>query len=307
MKSFQEIYTEFSYLKQRSNRSFITSTMSIALVLFILGLFSSFGFFGSAFVDYAKSSIPMRVFLNDPQKGGEDLFKQRIASLSAEIKQMAGVEDVKFISKDEAGKILLQKTGEDVVKLMDGVNPLLASLDIKLKSQYVQIDSVEKMKKVFLQNGLVAEIDYPVKMMQAIAKNSMSMYLLTLLLLLLTIVIAFYLITNTIRLSIYAQRLTIRTMQLIGATSHFVRKPFLRIGLIQGIAAGLLAVFLLLILVSLVSINIGTLAFSIKVIGQAHFFALLVGIVLFGAVLGYSASYFAVNRFLNKSLDELMQ
>lgn len=307
MKSFREIYSEFSYLKQRSHRSFITSTMSIALVLFILGLFCSLAFFGGAFVDYAKSSIPMRVFLNDPQKGAEDLFQKRIEGFSSEIKQMPAVVEVKFISKDEAGKILLQKTGEDVVKLMDGVNPLLASLDITLKSQYVQIDSVEKLKKVFLQNGLVAEIDYPVKMMQAIERNSTSFYLLTLLLLILTIAIAFYLITNTIRLSIYAQRLTIRTMQLIGATSHFVRKPFLRIGFMQGIIAGIVAVLLLLLLLSVISINVGSLAFSIKVIGQAQFFALLIGIVLFGAVLGYSGSYFAVNRFLNKSLDELMQ
>ncbi len=306
MKSFQAIYSEFSYLKQRSRTSFITSTVSIAFVLFILGLFSSLAFFGSAFVDYAKSSIPMRVFLNDPQKGGEELFQKRIEGFMNEIKQNAAVIEVKYISKDEAGKVLLQKTGEDVVKLMDGVNPLLASLDIKLKSQYVQIDSVEKLKKVFLQNGLVSEIDYPVKMMQAIEKNSYSFYLLTVLLLILTITIAFYLITNTIRLSIYAQRLTIRTMQLIGATNHFVRKPFLRIGFTQGILAGILAVLLLLVLLSAISINMGSLAFSIKVIGQAQFFALLIGIVLFGAVLGYAGSYFAVNRFLNKSLDELM-
>ena len=114
-----------------------------------------------------------------------------------------------------------------------------------------------------------------------------------------------YALRRTIRLSIYAQGLNIRTMQLIGATEQFIRKPFLWSGMIQGFLAGILAISLLIRLILMINFRLASIDPNGKFLLKWEFVALLTGIVLFGGVFGYLASYFIVNRYLNKSLDEI--
>lgn len=300
MKTFSSIYSEFNYIQSRARRNFLTATLSIGLVLFILGLFGMFTLFGSDFVTYTKSTIQMKAFLNDGITGSQ------VEKIIQQIRADGYANEIQYVSKEEAGKILLQKTGEDVKKMMGGTNPLLASLNILLKPAYISVDSVNLIKKELLAIPSVVEVDYPVTMMIAIERNVRNFRFIGSVVLILTVLICFYLIINTIKLSIFSKRLNIRTMQLIGATPAFIRKPFLQSGMIQGFIAGVFASILLAGLLSVVNIRLASMEMAVNLFSRWEFFALLIGIVLFGVLLGFCGSYIAVNRFLNKSLDQLL-
>lgn len=299
MKLVKQTYSEISYLQSRSRSHFITATISIALVLFFLGLFCTLALFGGTFIGYAKESMQMKVFLHD------GISQKQINQLLAEVKMQPYTAKAIFISKEDAGKILLEKTGEDVKKLMGGINPLLASVNVKLKSKYIDSDSFPKIQAKLMKNQMVSEVVYPVNMLTAINKNVLRLSFLTLLVGIIVGIIAFYLIVNTIRLSIYSQRLDIRTMQLIGATEQFIRTPFLRKGMIQGVLGGGLAMVFLSILVTIVNIRLASMDLGLDFLLRWEYLVITLGIILFGGILGYWGSYMAVNKYLNRSLDEL--
>lgn len=292
----------FSHLQNRSRRGFVIATLSVTFILFFLGLFGGIVLLGKAFIQEGRSEILMKVSVNDG-------FQQtQINLLERELRLMPGIENTTFVSKESALKRYIAQTGDkDVLKLTGGINPILASFDVKLRSSHIQSDSIQSMRKRLKKNVLVSEVSYPAEMIADIDKNLNYFLLLTGGIALIAIFLTIYLIINTLRLSIFAQRLNIRTMQLIGATQAFVRKPFVRQGIMQGIIAGLSAAVLLAILFFVLTSRLFSDNQHFSLFSHSEFLALLLGIVLFGALLGYIGSYRAVNRFLNKSLDELMQ
>ncbi|MFN0200729.1 MAG: cell division protein FtsX [Bacteroidia bacterium] len=299
MATNQGTYSEHSYLKSRARSQFISATLSIAMVLLLLGLFATLAVFGRKFIAYAKESMQMKVFLNEGVK-----VEDRNALLD-ELKLKPYTAKATYISKEEASKILLARTGEDVKKLMGGINPLLASINVKLKARYVDADSFTIIQKALMNKAIVAEVNYPVNMITTLNRNASYLFIISLIFIIIAVIITFYLVVNTIRLSIYAQRLSIRTMQLIGATESFIRAPFLRSGIWQGFLGGIIAVALLCSLLFFVNLRLASVSLSTNFVISPEFFVLMLGIVLFGAFLGYVGSYLAVNKYLNRSLEEL--
>lgn len=296
----QEIPYQVSYFRKRSRSNYLTSLLSISMVLFFLGLFAAMLLFGESFARYAQKSIVMKVFLYDGISG--DALK----GFEAKLGDMAFIRNYRYVTKEEAGKYLMEKTGEDVKNILDGVNPLMNSFNLVLMPDYINTDSLKIIRANLEEELVVAEVDYPIEMIMKLNQNLYTVSFIFLGVGLILIGIAFYLIFGTIRLSIYAQRLTIRSMQLIGATQAFIRKPFLWNGLLQGIFAGIIACGLVGVSIWLIGKWLATMNLDYGTVATTSIIGLFIGIVLFGLLLGLLGSIFAVNKYLNRNLDELM-
>ncbi len=292
--------SNLKYLKSRSRTNFITSLFSISLVLFFLGLFASLVLLGRSFTDRAKESIQLRIFLSEFVDHKEQF------TFTDSLLKLPFIREAEFISKEEAGKLFLERTGEDVSEVLGGLNPLQASINVQLEASYLNSDSLLQLKKQLSLSPMVSDVSYPLEMLESASKNINTLTILFVSIGLILLIIAFYLIIGTIRLSIYSQRLSIYTMQLIGATSNFIRRPFLLNGLLHGFLSSVLATLLLVGFLRLTNtwlIEVGILSsFSI----QNEFVGILIGIVLFGTTLGLVGSFWAVNRYLHRKLDDLL-
>jgi cell division transport system permease protein len=275
--------------------SSVTVVISLALVLFMLGLLGLVVINAKKLSNHIKENVGFQVVLKDTTTQAElDILKQEISS-SAFTKQ------VDYISKDEAAKKLQKDLGEDFITFL-GYNPLLSSLDVKLNSDYANIDSLAGFEKQIMQKHFVKEVIYHKDMIKQVNDNAkvISIYILIFSGLLLVVAIA--LINNTIRLSIYAKRFLIRTMYLVGATQGFIRMPFIIKGIRQGIIAGLVAGFLLA----------GFLVLSTRYIPDLlqlqdpNLLALLFGgIVTLGVLISGLSAALSVSRYLRLKTDDL--
>lgn len=280
---------------QKLKTSAVTVVISLALVLFMLGLLGLVVINAKKLSNHIKENIGFQIVLKDTTSTAElDILKQEISS-SVFTKQ------VDYISKDEAAKKLQQDLGEDFISFL-GYNPLLPSLDVKLNSDYANIDSLAGFEKQIMQKHFVKEVIYHKDMIKQVNDNAkvISIYILVFSSLLLIVAIA--LINNTIRLSIYSRRFLIRTMYLVGATQGFIRKPFIMKGIRQGVIAGLVAGFLLA----------GFLILSTKYIPDLlqlqdpNLLAILFGcIVLLGVLISGLSAALSVSRYLKLKTDDL--
>lgn len=292
----------FNWDISRLRRQTLWSGISMALVLTLMGLFLGLAILAKQLLERARSSVPMKVSLADSFQETQKNLLER------ELKLSEAVEKFTYVSKEQALARYLINTGDkEIVKLSGGINPLPASYDLQLKPAYIQADSIAKLSATLKKNLIVSEVFYPLQLMLNVRQNMAYLLIIGLVVALLTTLISIYLIFNTLKLRIYAQRLQIRTMQLIGATPSYIRKPFVRNGLLQGLASGILADILLLIVFTGIFAYFFNLSEGFAILSSPGFFLLLIGIVVFGVALGYLGSYHAVHRFLNRSLEELMK
>lgn len=280
---------------QKLKTSSVTVVISLALVLFMLGLLGLVVINAKKLSNHIKENVGFQIVLKDTTTNAElDILKQELSSSPF-------TKKVDFISKDEAAKKLQKDLGEDFISFL-GYNPLLSSLDVKLNSDYAQVDSLASFEKTIMQKHFVKEVIYHKDMIKQVNDNAqvISIYILVFSGLLLVVAIA--LINNTIRLSIYAKRFLIRTMYLVGATQGFIRKPFIFKGIRQGIIAGILAAFLLA----------GFLIFSTRYIPDLlqlqdpNLLAVLFAcIVLLGVLISGLSAALSVSRYLRLKTDDL--
>jgi cell division transport system permease protein len=273
---------------QKLKTSSVTVVISLALVLFMLGLLGLVVINAKKLSNHIKENVGFQVVLKDTTTQAElDILKQEISS-------SAFTKEVAYISKDEAAKKLQKDLGEDFITFL-GYNPLLSSLDVKLNSDYANIDSLAGFEKQIMQKHFVKEVIYHKDMIKQVNDNAkvISIYILIFSGLLLVVAIA--LINNTIRLSIYAKRFLIRTMYLVGATQGFIRMPFILKGVRQGVIAGLLAGFLstnyIPDLLQLQDPNLLAVLFG--------------GIVALGVLISGLSAALSVSRYLRLKTDDL--
>ncbi len=280
---------------QKLKTSSVTVVISLALVLFMLGLLGLVVINAKKLSNHIKENIGFQVVLKDTTTQAElDILKQEISS-SAFTKQ------VDYISKDEAAKKLQKDLGEDFISFL-GYNPLLSSLDVKLNSDYANVDSLAGFEKQIMQKHFVKEVIYHKDMIKQVNDNAKLISLYILIFSSLLLVVAIALINNTIRLSIYAKRFIIRTMYLVGATQGFIRMPFILKGIRQGVIAGLLAGFLLAGFLVLSTSYIPDLL----QLQDPNLLALLfAGIVALGVLISGLSAALSVSRYLRLKTDDL--
>ncbi|MFW5831002.1 MAG: cell division protein FtsX, partial [Prolixibacteraceae bacterium] len=211
------------------------------------------------------------------------------------------VKTTRYVDKEEAAKQMAEDLGEDFTGFL-GYNPLFSSIDVKLVARYTNNDSLLVIEKEFLEYPEVKEVYYQKDLVTVINENVNKISIILLIISALLAFIFIALINNTIRISIYADRFTINTMQLVGATRAFIRKPFLMRGTFLGIYGGLIANIILLSAVFAYKKELsGVLdADDFKIIGSVFFLVILLGIII-----SYLSTYFAVNKFLRLKFDEL--
>ncbi|MCB0846611.1 MAG: permease-like cell division protein FtsX [Bacteroidetes bacterium] len=299
MASSQVPY-QVNYWRKKSRSNYITSLIFISVILFLLGLFIAVLLLGESVSNHTRKLFEMKVFMYDGTSGDAlKEFEQRLG-------QQPFVESFRFVSKEEAGKYLMEKTGEDTRDILDGINPLMSSFNLIIRQEYIQVDSLRMIRKGFEEEIIVSEVVYPEDMILDLTENIFKIRLAFLGAGIILLGIVFYLIFGAIRLSIYAQRLTIRSMQLIGATQAFIRRPFLLNGLVQGFLGSLIAALLVYLVIWLADYLLASIDMEFDLISQTNLIGLLVGIVLLGPLLGLLGSALAVNRYLNRNLDELI-
>ena len=281
--------------KTRLTGSYLTLVISVSLVLFLLGILGFILINARELSDYFRESLSFSVILDDNAKEAD------IRMLQKDLDAKNFVKSAIYVSKDEAAAKMNEDLGEDFISFL-GDNPLPPSIDVYLFADFTSPDSVNKIEKYVLEYPFVKEIYYQESVLFLINENVRKISIFLLIISSFLLLIALTVINNTIRISIYSNRFLIRTMQLVGATRAFIRKPFLFQGAIQGLLAGLIAMSLLMGLLYLVEKEF----FKMFAYQSIKLLILLgVGIIVSGIVINIVSTFFSVNRYLNISEDKL--
>ncbi len=284
-----------SFAKRRLTTAYISTVVSMILVLYMLGLFGLVLLHAKKLSDYVKENIGLTLMINESSKEADIQMFQKTLDASEYVRS------TKFISKENAAKVLQKELGEDFVGFL-GYNPLLSSIELKVKANYANNDSLANLSNKLKQSKIINEVFYQKSLVDVINENlkKISFFLLGFSGLLLIIAVA--LINNTIRLSVYSKRFLIKTMQLIGATQHFIRKPFMIKGIIQGIVSAIVAITLLIFSIGFAQKQIPEL---IDLQDIDLFLSLFVFVILLGIFLAWVSTYFAVRKYLKIKTDNL--
>lgn len=275
-------------------KSSLSIIISITLVMIILGGVGMVLLSGQHLKNYVKEHIMVSVVLEDNVKEVE------VRQLEKVLKASAFVKSSEYVTKEEAEKRLQEQLGIDFYKVLD-FNPLMASIDLKLQPDYVQEDSIAKIEKELLTYEGVDKVYYKKNLLQSVNENLQKITLILLAVSVLLFLISFTLINNTIRLSIYAQRFIINTMQIVGATDSFVRRPFVREGMLRGLIAGILAAIVLVAVVYFLPEDFESLI-SVR---DSFFLLMLLGLIVLSVLFAWFATYFAVSHYLKKQATAL--
>ena len=280
---------------KRLRSSYASSVISISLVLFMLGLLGLLVLDAKKISDYVKEHVQLNIFLKDNLEDAE--LKKYIASIN----QLPYVRSSRYVSKEEALDSLKKDLGEGAVGMLES-NPLPATMDVNIYASYARPDSLEKIKEILSSNKNVLEVTYQQNEVDKMNKNFSTLAMLILVVCSLLIFIAMVLINNTIRLSLYSKRFLIKSMQLVGATKSFIRWPFLKRGLLHGLIAGLVSIVLLSGIIYMIQQRFPEFVqlSDMKILG-----ILFVGVIIFGFILSGFSTYFAINRHLKRSVDDL--
>ncbi|HAZ03416.1 MAG: cell division protein FtsX [Bacteroidetes bacterium GWF2_42_66] len=282
-------------LKRRVFRSYLSATVSISLVLFLFGLFGLLVLNADKLSDYVRENIGFTLVLHDDVKEIDVIRLQKILDASEPVKS------TRFIDKETAAKQLQEDLGEDFQGFL-GFNPLLSSIDVKLYAEYTRPDSIAVLEKEFLKYPQVKEVYYQRDLVNLINENVSKIGLFLIVFSVLLLFIFTSLINNTIRISVYSQRFIINTMQLVGATRGFIRKPFILRSITFGIIGALVSDALLaLIFMTYKNEFAGIFKISgYETLGIVFLFVLAMGILI-----SWLSTWFAVNKFLRLRFDEL--
>ena len=274
----------------------LTSTISISLVLFILGIVVLMGILATRLSMYVKENMGFSIVLK------ENVKESQVKKLQKKLDIAPYVRATQYISKEDALKELEVELGENPKDLL-GFNPLQASIEVKLRSDYAHPDSLVWIEKG-LRKGTVAidDIVYQKDLIQLVNDNIRRISFMLLGLAVVLIVISFALISNTIRLGAYSKRFIIHTMKLVGATPAFIRKPFIISNIINGIIGAFIAMALLSGCVYYLLTEFDNLYTLIDI---SSLFWVFVIVLLLGVVLTAISAWFAVNRYIRMDRDNL--
>ena len=281
--------------KRRLKTSSITVVVSLALVLFMLGMLGLVVLNASKLSNHIKENIGFQVILKDTATSAQ------VDALQQEISASAFAKSVIHTTKEQAAEKLKSDLGEDFVSFL-GFNPLLSSLDVKLNADYANTDTLAGIEKNLLQKSYVKEVVYHKDMIKKVNENAKVVSLYILIFSGLLLIVAIALINNTIRLSIYSQRFLIRTMYLVGATRVFISKPFIFKGIRQGVIAGILAGTLL---AGLLIVSTNYIPDLLQLQDENMLALLFSGIVLLGVFISGASALFSVIRYLRLKTSDL--
>lgn len=283
------------YQRRKLQSSRATALISITLVLFMLGLLGLVVLHAQKLSEVVRENIGFSIIMK------EGIREAGIVQLQKTLDASPFVKSTEYITPEQAAEELEEDLGEDFISFL-GYNPLLPSIELKLKAEYTNIDSLAVIENQLLAESGVKEIYYQKDLVHLINKNIRLFSLLILGFSVLLLVIAIALINNTIRLSVYSRRFIIKTMQLVGATGGFIRRPFLWTSIVQGLYASFIAIIFLGVILYFSQKELPELVDlqDISLILTLFLFVLITGILL-----TYVSTWFAVKKYLRAKADQL--
>lgn len=291
--------SENSTTKRRLRGSYLISLMSIMLVLFVIGLFASLMLFANSISDYIKENVGVEVVM---KKG---VLEKDILDFQNTLESKKFVKSTEYISQAEATRRLTEDLGEDILEWLGDVeNPLLPSIDVRLKSEYANNDSIEKIEKWVMTYRNVKEVYYQKSLINSINDNVHKIAFVILLIGLALLIMAVTLISHTVRLSVYSKRFVVRSMQLVGATEGFIIKPFMKYFVIQGVIGALLSLVLITLFIGAAFKNIPEL---MEITDFGSFAKIYMMMVVLGILLTTISTYFSMRKYLRADVDELYE
>ncbi len=282
-------------LKKRIFKSYLTTTISISMVLFLIGMLGVVLLNAERLAKYVRENIGFTLVLKD------DIQENEIADLLKSLKTANFVKEAEYIDKATAAERLKTELGEDFTGFL-GYNPLLSSIDVKLLADFATPEQLVILEKKLMEFPQVKEVSYQHDMVNIINENVKKIGFILVFFSVLLLVIFFALINNTIRISIYSQRFIINTMLLVGATDRFIRAPFIR----QSIKYGLIGAFAANVLLFILMMSYASELTGIINLDDFTIFGFVfVTVMLLGVLISWSSTYMAVNKFIRLKFDEL--
>lgn len=281
--------------KGRIRTSYASVVVSISLVLLLLGVIGVLALNAKKVTDHVRENFAFTIFLKDSAK------KVDVKKLQKSLELAEFVKSTEYVSKDEAAEGLKEELGEDFVKFL-GHNPLKNSIDIHLNAEFVHPDQMDAIEKSLAEKPYVTEVIYDRLLIEQMTRNIEEISFWLLIFAGMFMVVAIALINSSIRLSIYSKRFTIKTMQLVGATKSFIRKPFILHNIKLGVLGALVALSLLSGMLYYLQLKFPILSDmnDLKIYG-----VLYLGVLISGMIIALVSTFFAMNKYLSLKTEEL--
>ena len=283
------------YQKRRLISSYFSVVISISLVLFLLGMLGLLVLNTKKVADHFKEQIALTVYLKDNAKEVE------IEQLKKSLAMADYTKSTTFVSKEDAAEAHSEEIGEDFMEFL-GYNPLQNSIDVYMNADFVSSEQVDQIAEDLTSKNFVDEVVYDKPLIALLNDNVKKISFWVLIASAVFTFIAVLLINSSIRLAVYSKRFIIKTMQMVGATKGFIRRPFIW----QSVKLGLIGAFLALIGMAAVLYYLNNSFQELNLLGDIKMLTILFsGIFLMGIVITWISTYFATSRFLNLKTDEL--
>lgn len=274
--------------------SYVSITVIMSIVLFLFGFFGIFFISSNSIANSFKENFSVSIFFKENAK------KIEIIQLQNELLMSSYIQELKYISKDDALLIMKEEYGQDFIQEL-GFNPLVNSIDINLKSEFVEASSLDSISAIISKKKYVDEITYDKNLINSINNNIRRVSLWLMPSIMILSIITFLVINSSIRLSIYSNRQLIKTMQLVGATKSFIRRPFIRTNILLSIISSLISISILILLIYYIDSNIS----FIENIKLQSLFMLFIIIISLGLIISYISTFLATQNILKIKADNL--
>ena len=274
--------------------SYVSITVIMSIVLFLFGFFGIFFISSNSIVNSFKEDFSVSIFFQENAK------KIEIIQLQNELLMSSYIQKLKYISKDDALLIMKEEYGQDFIQEL-GFNPLVNSIDINLKSEFVEASSLDSISTIISKKKYVDEITYDKNLINSINYNIRRVSLWLMPSIIILSIITFLVINSSIRLSIYSNRQLIKTMQLVGATKGFIRRPFIRTNILLSIISSFISISTLILLIYYIDLNISFVE-NIKLQSLLMLFIIIISL---GLIISYISTFLATQNILKIKADNL--
>ena len=286
---------ENKIIRRRLRNAYTSSIISISMVLMLIGVAALLIVNARTVQDYFKENLQLSVLLK------QDASDEDAAAYQKSLDTMPFIKGSRIVSREEGTAELSKMLGEDFLAVFE-TSPVPISLEIKLRGDYVSPDSVAFVRRALSASPLVDEVEYQQSLVETMTSNLTKISMVLGVFILLMLFISFVLINNTVRLNVFSRRFTIHTMQLVGATRRFIRKPFMKGAVLQGLISSVLALAVLAGVMELMHRSFPQL-FSVFDAKSLLLVALMV--VVCGIVICTLSTYFVVNKLVSLDKDRL--
>ncbi|SDS44110.1 cell division protein FtsX [Polaribacter sp. KT25b] len=284
-----------SYQKRRLQSSYISVVISIALVLFMVGVLGLILLKSTKVANHVKEKVAITLFIKDK------VTQKQIKTFRESLLEEEFTKKAVYTSKEQAAKKYSKEIGEDFLQFL-GENPLKNGIDIYLKADFVTPEKMQELETRFQKNAFVADVSYDKPLINLLTKNIKRVSFWLLVFSGFFALVSMILINSSIRLSIYSKRFNIKTMQMVGATKSFIRKPFIWRSIKLGFFGAFLALTGLAFVIYYVDKYIPSLALLEDYLTLGY---LVGGVFLSAFIITWISTFFATQRFLNLQTDEL--